>query len=251
MTVVLDIRTPEPVRAALREKGFSVIPLPPHPALPAPVASHPDMLVFFAPDGVCCTESYLKIADKELRAITEIIQKPIVAVKDEYGNRYPGDILFNAALVGDNLFCLKEHTCPRLLSLKGIKTCAVKQGYAKCSTLPIGSGSLITEDPSIARVAQANGLEVLRIDAHNVCLPGYDTGFLGGASSFAPYQNMKEIYFCGDLNRHQNAESIQQFIVKHGFTPISLSSDPLLDVGTMFFIERNSNNGKRENRAHQ
>lgn len=234
MTAVVDIRIPKAAEAALVANGFSVVKLPPHPALPRPVASHPDMLVFFAHDAIFCTRSYFEIAQKELETISARCQKPIRLVSDEVGSVYPRDILLNAAPLGDKLICHPKHTARELTAL--CEVVPVKQGYAKCSTVILGSRAIITEDASIAQAAEQHGIDVLRIFPNAVHLEGYDTGFLGGAASLAPYGGTDNIYFCGDLNTHPNAREIQLFCKQHGFSAVSLSNEPLTDIGTIFLI---------------
>lgn len=234
MTAVVDIRIPKAAEAELVANGFSVVKLPPHPALPRPVASHPDMLVFFAHDAIFCTRPYFEIAQKELETISARCQKPIRLVSDEVGSVYPRDILLNAAPLGDRLICHPKHTARELTAL--CEVVPVKQGYAKCSTVILGSRAIITEDTSIAQAAEQHGIDVLRIFPNAVHLEGYDTGFLGGAASLAPYGGTDNIYFCGDLNSHPNAREIQLFCKQHGFSAVSLSNEPLTDVGTIFLI---------------
>ena len=208
--------------------------LPPHPSLPAPIASHPDILVFFARDAVFCTKSYYAIAKAELEEISRAAQRPLVVLKGELGATYPCDILLNAAPVGDHLFCLPEHTADEIK--EGVRVISVKQGYAKCSTVPVGKRSIITADPSIARAARANGIDTLTVRAGYVTLSGYDMGFLGGASSLAPYGGTCKIFFCGDLTAHPDHALIRTYCHDRGFEAVSLSNEPLTDVGTIFLI---------------
>lgn len=236
MLALLDSKIPHEAVKALQERGFSILKLPPHPALPTPIASHPDMLVFFAPDAIFCTESYASIAKKELQTLSAACNKPIRTILQKYGDRYPHDILLNAAPIGKRLFCLRGHTATELTEHPDFKICSVRQGYAKCSTVPVGEHALITEDPSIAAVAESEGLEVLRVAQNAVRLEGYSTGFLGGASSFSPYRGLSELFFCGSLDSHIDAKRISTFAAEHGFESVSLASFPLTDVGTMFFI---------------
>lgn len=237
MTAVVDCKIPCDAERALTELGHRTIKLPPHPLLPPPVSSHPDMLLFFAPNAVFCTESYAKIAKKELKEIELAANRPLQMLQRDYGSSYPGDILLNAAPLGSRLFCLPSHTAREIVTLPHHRICAVKQGYAKCSVVPIGSGALITEDASIARVARAEGIDVLQIDSYSVALDGYDTGFLGGACSFSPYEaTCQALLFCGDPKHHKNAREILHFLEERGVEPIALSPAPLTDVGTMFII---------------
>ena len=236
MLAVVDCRIPWDAAAELARRGYTVLHMPPHPALPSPVASHPDMLLFFAPDAIYCTNSYQAIAQRELSVLSAHTQKPIRTVTGEVGERYPTDILLNAAPVGDRLFCLPAHTARELTAQAGYRVVPVRQGYAKCSAVPIMHNALITADPSIATAAAQAGCSVLRLSAHATALKGYGTGFLGGAASFAPYLPMRELLFCGDLDTHPDAAQIRDFCRAHGVTCVSLSNAPLYDVGTIFLL---------------
>lgn len=236
MLAVIDFRAPQNIINGLKKHGFEILPLPSHPALPVPVSAHPDMLLFFAKDRILCTKEYKRIASRELSVLEKAAKRPIVCVEERVQDRYPNDILLNAAIVGQHLFCLAEYTAKEIRSDTQYTVCNVRQGYAKCSVVPIDGQSLITEDASIEKSATSMGLSVLKIDATHIELPGYDTGFLGGATSYAPYGDIDEIYFCGHLESHPQAKKIHAFCEKRGKKAISLSEDPLFDLGTVFLM---------------
>ena len=52
MLAVADMRLTKEVQTTLENAGHTVLRLPPHPTLPPQVASHPDMLLFFAPNAI-------------------------------------------------------------------------------------------------------------------------------------------------------------------------------------------------------
>ena len=228
---------PRDAEESLSQLGHRTLRLPPHPTLPAPVSSHPDMLLFFAQTAVFCTEIYQKIAARELEHLSRFCHLPIVTVAEEVEKSYPRDILLNAAQVGKHLLCRPSHTSLSLTKGSGLDVIPTRQGYAKCSTLPVGSHALITEDASITAAAKQRGLDVLQIMGGIVRLEGYDTGFLGGATSFSPYGSFKQILFCGNLDMHPNAAQIKAFCKERGYDCISLSKLPLTDVGTIFLID--------------
>ena len=198
--------------------------------------SHPDMLLFFGKEAVYTTRSYYAIAKEPLGRICEHLNRALCLIEKEVCGGYPNEVLFNAAPVGKLLFCLPEFTAREILQNEGYRICPVRQGYAKCSLLPLGDGAIITADPSVATAARAEGLDVLLLDVQGVLLDGYDTGFFGGCTSFAPYSDEKTIYFCGALSLHPEHARIQDFCRKHGKNPVSLGEAPLRDMGTIFLI---------------
>ena len=52
-------------------------------------------------------------------------------------------------------------------------------------------------------------------------------GFIGGASAVVG----REVLFFGALARHPDAERIARFLAACGYTPVSLSDQPLTDFG--------------------
>ncbi len=236
MLALLGASVPYSIQSAFLKKGFTTVLLPPHPGLPEPVCTHPDMLLFFAPDGILCTKSYVRLAKEELSRISALTGKQIFSVPEEYGAAYPADILFNAALVGTVLYCNAAHTARRIAENPCYRVVPVRQGYAKCSVIPVGSNALMTADPSIAKAAEAAGQAVLRLPAGEIRLPGYPFGFWGGCASFAPYGGTDTVYFAGNYRAQAGAEQIDAFCRARGFDCIALTEEPLTDYGTLFLL---------------
>ncbi len=236
MTAILDCRMPKSALHALQRRGFKTILLPPHPALPSPVASHPDLLLFFTETECLTVRSYGEIARATLCEIEEKTGRRIVFCDEEIKGQYPGDILLDAARIGEHLICHPDHTTKKVLEQFSNEVVPVRQGYAKCSCVPVSDHALITADRSIEKAAKGVGISVLLIEGGNVDLPGYNTGFIGGAASFNLKKDIREIYFCGDPDRHPNGKEIRAFCQQHGRVVVPLGDFPLTDVGTMFLL---------------
>ena len=215
--------------------GHRTLRLPPHPILPEPVASHPDMLLFFAKDAIFCTKTYYEIATDELNEIANVYGAPIRFIQKEYGSSYPNDVPLNALPLANCLFCNTQTVADELLNL-GLEPCHVNQGYTKCSALPLGDRAIITADASIAKTAKEQGIDVLQIQEGHIALPGYDYGFIGGSASFAVRGGLDAVFFAGDISQHPNHSKIERFCQSYGFKIINLSNAPLCDVGTIFMI---------------
>ncbi len=237
MLTILAGNAPRSLSDALSARGEEVLKLPPHPELPLPVSHHPDLLLFFARDAILCTERYAAVAQRELELIARRAEKPIRTIPETCGGIYPADILLCAAAVGEYLLCRPDATAKAILEDSGRTVVPVRQGYAKCSTVPIGDRAIITSDPSIARAARNVGLSVCMTEPTGISLPGYDHGLIGGCASFSPYRDRREIYICGDLAQLSNKEQIEAFCRAHGHELIGLCPAlPLTDVGTIFLI---------------
>ena len=229
---------PQEIADALRALGFSVRALPCDSRLAAPVRSHADMLMLPVGKVVFTSSEYLSVAEDIFKALESLGYK-IVSCNAEIRSDYPHDVAFDALV-------LKSAIIARLDSLPDeIKTYATamgisllnsKQGYAKCSSVSVGESAIITADKNIARAAEAAGADALLISAapEKIRLDGYDYGFIGGASGVLE----DTVYFTGDISSHPDAERIAEFCKAHEKKIISLSSEPLNDVGGIFFFQR-------------
>ena len=229
--LLLSSAAPEGTVRALSER-FDVLLLPPDPLLPSPVASHPDMLAFTLGDRVVMAWEYLdaypSVAERIARAGGRII--PSGAPR---GPEYPLDVSLNCLVAGRNVFCHKT-AAPEAVDAavaEGYRVTFIRQGYAACSTLVAGD-AVVTADPSVASAAEEVGLDVLRISPGGISLPGYDTGFIGGASGVAG----DTVFFFGDLSTHPDGAVIASFLAQRGQKAVALADGPLLDLGGMKLI---------------
>ena len=95
---------------------------------------------------------------------------------------YPGDVLYNASALGPYLICSKN-TSEDLIEKSGLTPVFVRQGYVKCNLAVLDDSHVITEDRGIAKTLESlPGIECLLIDEGGVVLPGFDHGFIGGAT---------------------------------------------------------------------
>ena len=231
--VITDNRIDEKCEESLGKRGFELIKLPCFSALQEPVSAHPDMLLFVGKGNLICHGDYFSIANEQIKRIADISKREIVLSDENIGAKYPSDVLFNAAPVGDRLICKKSAASSLILELYPCeKIIDVKQGYAKCSVCTVGDNAIITADQSIAKAARGNKIDVLKIEASHTALDGYDCGFIGGASG----DDGENIYFCGNLDLHPEGEKIKEFCKKHGREAVSLSDEPFYDFGTLMFI---------------
>lgn len=229
---------PQEIADALRALGFSVLRLPCDARLATPVRSHADMLMLPVGKVVFTSSEYLSVAEDIFKAL-ESLGYETVSCNAEIRSDYPHDVAFDALV-------LKSAIIARLDSLPDeIKTYATnmgislldsKQGYAKCSAVSVGESAVITADKNIARAVEAAGADALLISAapEAIRLDGYDYGFIGGASGVLE----DTVYFTGDISSHPDAERITEFCKAHEKKIISLSSEPLNDVGGIFFFPR-------------
>ena len=235
MIAIIDSRQPRKISKSLESRGFKVIGLPPFPTLSEPVSAHPDMLMFIASGVLLTHRDYYAIAQSKIDTIVASAGLDILLCDAPVGGEYPHDILFNVARVGR--FLIGKQGCITHQLIEICRTISpefidVKQGYAKCSTCVVSDTSIITSDRGIASAARTHGIDSLLIRPGHVSLPGYDTGFIGGASGMCG----GNVYFSGNLDLHPDAVSIRAFCATHGKTAVSLSEGTLFDGGSILFV---------------
>lgn len=233
MLAVTDPRMPCSAKAKLKEIS-EVIELPPFSALDSRVASHPDMLLFRLGDKLFVCEEYYKEAKEIIDKIIKSASLKLVLTEDRFGNIYPDDIKFNAFVLNNTIIGNIENISKEIKKYSvglGLMTTDVKQGYAKCSTVVL-ENAIITADTGIYNAARKLGAKALLVSPGGISLDGYNCGFIGGVSGVWE----KRVFFCGDITKHPDHTIISEFCVERGYEIISLSDEPLYDVGTILFF---------------
>lgn len=239
--VLISEHLPHTMVSQLQRYGYETVSLPSDPRLAPAVSSHPDMLVFVTETSLITDQIYYtEMAREQLDRVCRLCGLTLITTNAPPRAEYPHDIRFNAARVGNYLFCHPTHTSPLVLNdaaEHGRIIVPTKQGYAGCSSCPVGEEALITADPSILRAArQKKDLDVLSIHQGHISLPGYSHGFIGGCCGYT----QDSIFFCGNLSHHPDGKIMREFIRNHGHQTVELSDEPLFDGGSLIFIPRQS-----------
>lgn len=235
MYVITDSRIEKSSFASLQSEGFELIAMPPASYLQSGVASHTDMLIFIGFGRIFYHEKYYKSNKELIDRISALSRLDIAVSGEQTGEKYPYDVLFNACLVGNRLIC-NEKTVSKLILCaakdNGVEIVNVPQGYTKCSVSAVSENAIITADKAVAEACRSRGIDVLTVSEGHISLPPYNFGFIGGASGLCG----DKVYFCGSLDTHPDGERIISFCEKHNKAAVSLSTDNLQDVGSLFFI---------------
>lgn len=242
---LIDSRMPETLQARLAA-DFLICPLPPNTRLDAPIQAHPDMLIFPYPDGMLIdeltAEQYSSAKEHLFPCGDGAFERSFVHRPDDKTApiRYPNDCYLNFARCGEHLIGNFAKAPSELLTLVrryNWKMLPVRQGYAKCNCCIVSENALITEDRGIAKVCQKSGIDVLLLQSHAVRLPGYDYGFIGGASCDIYERNgSRQLLFLGCIEAHPEYQKIFDFCQTHDVMPISLSKEPLTDWGSVYIV---------------
>lgn len=197
----------------LNRTGHHCILMPESRQLPSGIASHPDLFL-------CKLGSHpdapVYVGEPEL---------PIMP--------YPRDVLYNAACTGKYFIHRLSITAAGLRAAAdemGMIPVDVRQGYAKCNLVVLDERHLITSDKGIHKtLLRHTDVKCLLIETGHVALPGFKTGFIGGASGRVGGQ----VIFHGALPKHPDFLRIRTFIESIGLLPVWFDEFPLTDIGSI------------------
>ena len=232
---IVDKRIPAPCARGLLLAGFEPIFVGRASGLSEAISSHPDTVMFRHKNNIITSADFCDDAPYLFSDIREKTEINITFTADSFAEKYPHDAIFNALVIENNMFA-KTDTVSRAVidyaKKAGLNIVHTNQGYPACTTLAFGS-SAITADCGMARVLSENGVSVTKISTGSISLPPHEYGFIGGAAGV--YGD--KVYFLGDINTHPDKDIIKEAIVNAGFSPISLSYEPLVDLGGIIFVD--------------
>lgn len=212
------------------EKFFSVVKLPPFSALSDVVSSHADTLICPIGDTIAVHGDYLE-QNAELFEKRGIKTKKI---SESAGKKYPDDILLGGLFLSEKLYGRLDKLSKTLLDATE-NSAFVRQGYTRCSVCKLSENAIITADIGVANAVRQDGIDALVISPGHILLKGCDYGFIGGASF--TYKNT--VYFFGRAEDHPDFQRMSDFAKKHSVDLVSLSENPLYDIGGAVIYEKN------------
>ena len=192
---------------------------------------HTDMLFSYLGNGAFAVERN----QAHLRIELEKLGLDCVFGGVELKSDYPYDISLNSCIIGKYIICKSKNT-PDFVK-NGRTVIDVKQGYAKCSCVPVDENSLITDDLSIYSAATDYGLDCLLVKKGSVRLDGFDTGFIGGCCGKLAKDTLA---FCGELTTHTDYMQIDSFLRERKVYPYPLFGGELIDIGSVIPITQYS-----------
>ena len=225
--------TPQCIIDGAKRAGINTVILPPADGMAEPVASHPDMLMYAGFGRIFVRACHENTAAAVADAIKRFsLPYALSLTSDSPSDTYPSDVAFDCLMLGGALVGKVDsisHAVKRAAAESSVPVLDVKQGYAKCSSCVFG-GSLVTADKSIYTLAEDRGMGAYKIESGHISLPGYGTGFIGGASFFAD----GKLYFLGDVTRHPSYGVIKSAADTEGVNVVSLSDGELFDAGCLY-----------------
>lgn len=152
----------------------------------------------------------------------------------ELKNTYPDNIFLNALILKDYFIHNIKYTDENLLkNMQNKKIINVKQGYTKCSVLPIRDNAIITSDKGIYNSLKNENLDILLLPPKDILLPSLDYGFIGGAGGMI---NENTLALFGELNNYKYGDEVYKFLYKYDVKPVSLRKGKLIDRGSLLCI---------------
>lgn len=215
----------------LLDNGFCVIEIKKTGKVYGAIASHPDIYVCKIKEDMVIEESQYNLTKEQLQTEDE----NCYIGKSELEDKYPGTIKYNAVALGPFFIHSTKYTDEKILEIvkkNHMEVVDVKQGYTKCNIVLVDDNSIITSDVGIAKALRARGVNVLLISKGQVKLPGFEYGFLGGASG----KIGNEILFNGNLKEHEDFVAIKSFIEDKGIGLKYFEDYPLEDIGSIIEI---------------
>lgn len=231
--VIADYRISHESVISLEKHGINVIKTTPLSCLYEAVKGHPDMQVHYFADTnelLCAKEAY--------EYYKNIIPKNVnlICGAEELKEKYPFDILYNTAVVGNCVICNERYTAKEILTKykkQGKKIINVKQGYAKCSTAIISENAAITADEGIYKQLTDNNIDALKITPGSIRLDTMSYGFIGGCCGLID-KNLLAVN--GNINLHPNGDAIKSFCKKYDVEIFPLNNNELYDIGSLTAI---------------
>ena len=198
-----------------------------------PEATHADMQILRIEDQIVL----LKGNDFFNSRIIEEVNEYKISFTEESIKvfKYPDCVKLNIALVGKKAignFKYADSNVIKILQEKSYDLINVKQGYAGCAVAVVSDDAIITADTSICRAVKGK-IDCLKVSEGDIRLCERYGGFIGGASFLA---NKSTLAFMGDILKHPDYINIKNFCRNHRVELLSLSSQPLCDVGGVIVI---------------
>jgi hypothetical protein len=219
------------LKIELRSIG-TVIEVPEIGNLYPGVKNHPDLHIHIIDNRLFISKDIAPI----IHSILDANNVPYEIISEVLGDHYPATAHLNALSFPEYFIHPKSITATALATYVASTPknwVDLKQGYMRCSALPVGSHGLITSDIGIQQACKPYTIEVLSISSGHIQLDGQPYGFIGGTAG----QIGNTVYFNGSLDAHPDCNRIRGFIVKNDLTIVDIPILSLKDIGSIMTYE--------------
>lgn len=227
----VDYRITNEEEENLKKLHYNVIKCPPSPLLYEAISGHPDILLHFINKNKVVVH---KDMDTSFISFLNKLNLKVLFTEKSLNLKYPGNISLNAVNLRNFFIHKIKNTDPRLLEeVRNKRFINVNQGYTKCSTAIVSNSAIITNDKSIYTALEKEPIDVLLLPHGDIVLPGLNYGFIGGTCGLTE----NRLVFFGNLANYKYGDLLLAFLEQHNILPIYLSNGPLIDRGSIFFLD--------------
>lgn len=107
----------------------------------------------------------------------------------------------------------------------------ISQAFARCSMVEIDT-TFITSDKGIVKTLKKHNLDFCYVNPSEIKINIHKHGFIGG--TMGVFKN--QVFFLGNILKHQDGEALQKYISILGKEIICLGNDYLYDGGGIIFV---------------
>lgn len=229
-TVIIGEKYCGALQNGVKKIGINVLPMPDNPYVDVRLSGHADLSVLHLGGNRLLIAPYLRGSRFSQQLVNMGFDIKFAGI--EQSALYPNDAQMNVCILRDKVIYNPKTVPDTIVKYLTISDKAVqissRQGYSRCSVCVVSDDAIITADEGIYRSAKAHGIDVLKIMPGYIDLPGFDYGFVGGASFKI---SDTKLAFTGGLDRHPDAEQIIEFTSLHNVDIVYITDKPAFDIG--------------------
>jgi hypothetical protein len=230
MLIIVDKKIPEEARINLQKYGELVL-LETTGITEESISGHPDIFFF-------STQNELIVAPNLPDSYKGLLRERKITFKEGSKNveeKYPEAAHYNAVVTDKYIIHRADISDSEIIeSTKHLQQIHVRQGFARCSLLPLRENNFITSDNGIYEALVKQGMQVLLVSPENIILPGHQYGFFGGTCGIVE----NTVFFLGSLSQYCDGEKVRIFLKNLGYKITELYNGPLFDGGSLLFISQ-------------
>ena len=229
-TVIIGEKYCNILQSSVKSLGIDVIPMPDNPFVDDRLSGHADLSVLHLGGNRLLLAPYLK--GNRFSQQLEYMGFDFQFADIEQSALYPNDAQMNVCIIGNKVVYNPKSVPDAIVKYLTFADRTVqissRQGYSCCSVCVVDDNAIITADEGICRSAKAHGIDVLKIRPGYIDLPGFDHGFIGGASFKI---SDTKLAFTGRLDSHPDAEQMIGFASLHNVDIVYITDKPAFDIG--------------------
>ena len=229
-TVIIGEKYCNILQNGIKSLGINALFMPDNPYVDPRLSGHADLSVLHLGGNRLLLAPYLKRSSFSQQLEDRGFDIRFADI--EQSALYPNDAQMNVCILGDKVIYNPKTVPDTIVKYLTIENGAIqissRQGYSRCSVCVVNDNAIITADEGICRSAKAHGVDVLKIRPGYIDLPGFDYGFIGGASFKL---SDTKLAFTGGLDKHPDAERIIEFASLHNIDIVYITDKPTFDIG--------------------